>query len=450
MTRSPPSLAWITIACSFSFVVIQLDVTIVNVALPHIGADLGGRIAGLQWVVDAYTLAFAALLLSAGLIGDRLGHRKVYLCGFALFALASAACGAAGDVALLVAARAVQGLGAALLLPSSLALLNEATQHDPPQRARAVASWTAAGGVSIAAGPVVGGLLIAVAGWRSIFLVNLPLCVVGAVLALRLPADRPDAAARRLDPAGQLLAAVTLSCLVGGVIEGGRLGFASPAAAGLLVVAGLAAIGFVAVEHRSDHPMLPLGFFRRRAFSAAVTFGWIVNLAYYGVVFVLSLYLQQTLDYSALTAGLAFLPLTAGFIASNLVSGRMVAAFGPRPPMIVGAVIAAAGYGLLAPLDAGSRYWTMLAPFLLIPAGMGLAVPAMTTTVLSSVERANAGIASGALNAVRQTGGAMGVAAYGAMAAGLGVVQGLRLAALLSALLLLAGAGLGLLVARRA
>ncbi|MCA8017003.1 MFS transporter [Burkholderia metallica] len=447
----PPALARIVATVSTGFVVTQLDVTIVNIALAHLAADLRLPVAGLQWVVDAYTLAFAVLMLSGGALGDRFGARRLYVAGLALFALASLACGAASTPAMLIAARALQGVGAAAMLPNSLALLNDACRHDPHLRARAVGGWTAAGSVSIAAGPVVGGLLIAAWGWRGIFLVNLPLCAAGLAAAYAwVPARRaaatasaPSTSIRTLDLRGQFIAIVMLTALTGAVIEWRPLGFTHPVVAGGFALAALAALAFVAAEARTATPMLPLSLFRHRTFSAAVLFGICVNLTYYGTVFVLALYLQRARGESALQAGLAFLPLTGGFLLSNLASGRVVARHGPRAPMLAGALVAALGYGSLHFVDASTPLAALLVPFLLIPSGMGFAVPAMTTAVLASVAPERAGIASAVLNTARQAGGAMGVAAFGALAGGGGaaqVVAGLRIDTAVSVALLAAAA----------
>jgi DHA2 family methylenomycin A resistance protein-like MFS transporter len=441
------TLRWVLVATSFGFVVVQLDVTIVNLALPRIALDLRTGVSGLQWVVDAYTVSFAVLLLSAGVLGDRFGGRRMYVLGFVIFGLASLGCGLAPSTAVLIVSRTVQGVGAALLLPSSLSLLNHASAHDDRLRARAVAVWTAAGGVSIAAGPVVGGLLVAGLGWRSIFLVNLPLCALAIWLTFRVVpapprAERPPA----LDPAGQVLAVLALAGLTGAIIEIRPLGIGHPLVLGGLALAALTAPALIAVESRKAAPMLPVDLFRRPSFAAAVVFGILVNLTYYGVIFVLSLYLQRALGYSAPAAGLAFLPLTATFIVSNIASGWMTGRMGSRAPMICGAVLGSLGFILLSFLGAESRYPAMLPAFVLIPLGMGLAVPAMTTSILASAERARAGTASAVLNAARQAGGAVGVALFGGLAAA-DLVAGLRASGLLSAGLLgvaaaLAGFGL--------
>lgn len=435
-----PALGRVLATVSVGFVVTQLDVTIVNIALPEIGANLHANVAGLQWVVDAYTLAFAVLMLSAGALGDRFGARRLYAAGIVLFALASLACGVASGAPMLVAARALQGIGAAAMLPNSLALLNQSYGHDPKLRARAVGLWTAAGAISIAAGPVAGGLLIAAFGWRSIFLVNLPICAAG-FLATLLWVPRPEAAVpatahpetagpetapptpRGIDLSGQTLAIVALTAFVAAVIEWRPLGLSHPLVAGGFVLAALAGSAFVAVEARASAPMLPLSLFAGRSFSAAVLFGICVNMTYYGMVFVLSLYLQRVRGYTALQAGLAFLPLTGGFLISNVASGWVVGRFGVRVPMIAGAITAGLGYGLLHLVDASTPLIGLLLPFVLIPSGMGLAVPAMTTAVLASAQASRAGTASAVLNTARQAGGAVGVAAFGALASGAAATQ---------------------------
>lgn len=463
--RFTPALARIVATVSVGFVVTQLDVTIVNIALARIAPDLHANVARLQWIVDAYTLAFAVLMLSGGVLGDRYGARRMYVAGLVVFALASLACGLAANPALLIAARALQGAGAAAMLPNSLALLNEACRHERTLRARAVGFWTAAGAISIAAGPIAGGLLIAAFGWRSIFLVNLPLCAAGLAATLMwIPASRREdsASANRdmnrdtsaaaeapaprphsLDVRGQLLAIVALTAFTGAVIEWRPLGFAHWAVWGGFVLALAAGAAFVALEARIDAPMLPLAMLRNRTFSAAVLFGICVNLTYYGTVFVLALFLQHARGQSPLQAGLTFIPLTGGFLLSNIASGHVVARYGTRLPMIGGALVAGLGYALLIPVDANTPLVGLLAAFLLIPSGMGLAVPAMTTTVLASVEPARAGTASALLNTARQAGGAVGVAAFGALT-GNGtaaqVVSGLHADTAISAALLLIAA----------
>lgn len=435
---------WLTVlAASFGFALIQLDVTIVNVALPTIAASLRTGTAGLQWVVDSYAVLFAALLLSAGCLGDRYGSRRIYLGGLALFAAASIACGLAPTAATLVAGRALQGLGAAAMLPCSLALVNHAAAGDAKFRAKAVGWWTASGSITIAAGPIVGGMLMAAFGWRSIFLVNLPVCALGGLLAYRVTeTDRQQDKARGLDLPGQALGVIALAALTGAVIEARPQGLASATVLALAAAGCLCATGFIRREARTAAPMVDLRLFRNRAVTGAVIFGCLMNLTYYGMVFLLSLYLQRTLGYRPVRAGLAYLPLTASLFAVNIISGSWVGHHGARWPMVIGPLIDAAGFVLLLPLGQGSSYAAMLPAFFFIPAGLGLGVPAMTSLVLSSVEKQMSGLASGILNAARQAGGAVGVALFGTLAGG-DIVRGVHCSALIAAGLLVMASGLG-------
>jgi DHA2 family methylenomycin A resistance protein-like MFS transporter len=437
--KTGAAMGRIVVATSFSFVVTQLDVTIVNVALPHIASSLSVRVAGLSWVVDAYTLPFAVLMLSAGVLGDRFGSRLTYLIGLAIFGLASLACGLAPNAVTMIAARAAQGAGAALLIPSSLALLSQAAGDDHALRARSVGLWTAAGSVAIAAGPVIGGLLVASMGWRSIFLVNVPLCAVGVVLTLQsVSSSNPTDATHHLDPLGQFLSIVALTGLTCSVIEFRPLGIHHPLVIGGAILAVVCGIAFYFAEAKSSDPMLPLGLFHVPNFSPSVVFGTLMNLTFYGMIFVLSLYLQRARGYSALGTGLAYLPMMTTFIFSNVASGIVAARTGPRFPMIAGAVGTLAGYAMLSQLGSRTPYLAMVVPFIIIPASMGFSIPAMTAAVLSSVDRNRTGTASAVVNASRQTGGAIGVAIFGAMVGNTPtqIVQGIRMASLTSVVLL--------------
>lgn len=453
-TDHTPSLA-ILLACSFAFIIVQLDVTIVNVALPQIGHELGAGVTDLQWVVDAYTLGFAVFLLSAGALGDKFGSRRTFMTGFALFTAASLACAMAPTAMALNIARAMQGVGAALLVPSSLAILNAAYAHDKAMLAKAIAWWTAAGGVSIAAGPVLGGLLMSISGWRSIFWVNIPICIAGFWLTSRVvPAAPGRDPHRSLDIAGQLLAIVALTGFIGAVIEYQALGWRHWLVSGGMVLAAVAAGLFIWVEANSKSPMLPLGLFGKAPFSGAVVFGMLMNFSYYGVIFILSFYLQKVRGFDVLHAGLVFLPLTGTFIFSNIVSGWMQARIGVRTPMILGGLIGAAGYALLGwwGISDHATFLNMLPGLALIPAGMGLAVPAMTTSILSGVEARQAGTASAVLNTARQVGGAVGVAVFGALvgaSANADILSGIQLAMAISSGLLLLAALLAFACIRR-
>lgn len=439
MSTQSSRLPLITAAASFGFLVTQLDVTIVNVALDAIGDAFGAPTAQLQWVVNAYVLALAAMLLSAGAIGDRVGPKRAFLAGLVLFGLASAACGFATGPLGLILARVAQGAAGALLIPPSLALIAHAAHGDDRRRAAAVGWWTAAGGVSIAAGPVLGGLLVETLGWRWVFFVNLPLCAIGAVLALLVAPATPAKPKVPFDLPGQGLAVAAVSLLVGGLIEGGHRGWSGAPLAAL--VAGLVLVAaFVAFERHAPHPAMPLSAFRSRPAWSAVVVSSALNFTYYGLIFVLGLFMLRTLHWTPGKAGLAFLPLTATFIVSNLASGALVGRFGARTVTSGGVLLAACGYALTARLGAESGVLDMLPGFALIPGGMGLAIPALTSGLLANVDRHDAGAASGVLNACRQVGGAAGVAIFGALA-GAGITSGLRTSAIVATAMLVAAAG---------
>ncbi|WP_297511820.1 MFS transporter [uncultured Caulobacter sp.] len=438
MSTASSRLAWITAAASFGFLVTQLDVTIVNVALDALGRALGARTAALQWVVDAYVLALAAMLLSAGAIGDRVGPKRAFIAGLVLFGLASAACGLATSPAALIGGRVAQGAAGALLIPPSLALIAHAAHGDDKKRAAAVGWWTAAGGVSIAAGPVLGGLLVESLGWRWVFFVNLPLCAIGAALTAIVAPTTPPRPKVPFDAPGQALAVAAVTLLVGGLIEGGHRGWSGAPTACLIAGVALALV-FGLYERQAPHPAMPPAVFRRRPAWTAVVVGSTLNFTYYGLIFVLGLYLSRALGWSPSRARLAFLPLTATFVVSNLLSGALVARLGAGAVTAGGVLIAACGYALTARLGAASGFLDMLPGFALIPGGMGLAIPALTSGLLASVDRSEAGAASGTLNACRQVGGAAGVAIFGALA-GADLVTGLRASGLVAAVMLVAAA----------
>lgn len=424
-TTTRGSLGWTLAATSLGLIVVQLDITIVNVALPHIGTQLGAAVGGLQWVVDAYTLAFAGLLLSAGAVGDRLGSRGTYLLGIVLFGLSSLGCGLAPDTLTLIIARVVQGGSAAMIMPTSLALISHACGDDHRKRTRAIGWWSSTGGAAVAAGPVIGGFLIDAFGWRSIFLVNIPLCVLALWMVWRYVAESAAHKPGRFDWLGQILAVITLTSLTGAVIEAGSRGWSDPLVVKAFAVAVIGLFGFLIVERLHPHPMLPLAFFRRSTFSAASCVGIVCNFTFYGLIFVLSLYFQQVRHYSPAAAGLAFLPMTGIFVISNIVSGWLASRLGFRLPIAGGLLVGALGFGLLWDVGATTPFVYMALALLLVPTGTGVTVPAMTASVLAAIERQRAGTASAVLNAARQVGGAMGVAVFGGLIARSDVTTGL-------------------------
>jgi MFS transporter, DHA2 family, methylenomycin A resistance protein len=430
------SKQWFTLAAmSLGYGVVQLDVTIVNVAIASIGSSFGSGVAGLQWVVNAYTIAFAALILTAGALGDRIGAKRVFMAGFAIFTLASLACALAPTLTILVAARAIQGLAAAILVPNSLALLNHAYPSDA-ERGRAVAVWAAGASLALTAGPLAGGSLIALSGWRSIFLVNLPLSLIGLWLTWRNADETPKSPRHQLDLAGQAAAIIALACLAGALIEAGKLGWLSGFVLIGFAIALVAAIAFAFIERSSVQPMLPLTLFRNRQFSTTALIGLLVNVAFYGLIFVLSLYFQQSEELSALNTGLAFAPVMAAVFIPNLIAPRIAARIGAPWTIAIGALVAAASSLALLEIHHGIRYGAIVAQLMALGAGLGLLVPPLTSTHMGSVEKSRSGVAAAVLNSMRQTGSVLGVALFGSLIAGSGIIPGLRLALGTSATLL--------------
>ncbi|MEU3527168.1 MFS transporter [Streptomyces sp. NPDC038707] len=414
------------VAAILGTALITLDSTIVTVALPAIESALGGGMSGLQWVVDSYTLALAALMLSTGAFADRAGASRAYALGITVFTLASAACGLAPGLPALIGARTVQGAAAAVVLPASLALVRQA-YPDPARRGRAVAAWAAGSSTALALGPVAGGLLTTWWDWRAIFFVNLPLGVAALVLLVRAPRSARQPAP--LDLPGQATAVLALTALTFAVIEGGTAGLVSGA------VAVAAAAAFVRIETRRTHPVVPLGLFRDRAVRLAVATGSACSVAFYGMVFVFSLFFQRVQGRSALAAGLLFLPMTGLIAVTNVLAGRLAGRYGARVPLLAGQALAVAGLLALFTVDAGTP--APVAAVLLVPLAVGaaLAIPALTTVLLDAVPTERTGVAAGVLNAARQVSGGLGIAVFGTLVAD-GFAAGLRASLTVAAALL--------------
>ena len=432
-------------AALLGFFVITLDALVVNVALPVIGHDLGGGMTGLQWVVDGYTLMFAALLLSAGALSDRIGAHQAFGAGLAVFVAASAACGLAPSLGVLVAARLVQGAGAAVTMPASLALVRQA-YPDPVKRARAIAVWAMGGAVASAAGPVAGGAAtLTLLSWRMIFLINLPVVAV-ALLLLSRTARSPRRAVP-FDWSGQAAAVLAMGALTYGVIEAGAAGLAAPRVLGALAVAVGALAVFLAAQARGAHPMLPLDLFRSRTVVISVSVGFAFMVGFYGLIFLVSLYFQELRGLSALDTGLAFLPMTALVAVLNPAAARLAERVGARVTIVAGQVLMVVGLLTLCLVPAGTPTW--LLAVLMFPVGLGgpLAIPPVTALLLDSVPPERAGTASAVLNTFRQVGGALAVAVFGALLAHHATfLHGLRVSLLIAALLLLATAASSLLL----
>lgn len=436
-TKYRKRILWAT---SLSYVVVILDTSIVNIALARIAATLGSDVSGLQWVVNAYTLTFASLLLTGGLLGDRLGAKNVYMTGLLLFAAASAVCGAAPDLPTLVTARVLQGVGAALLVPCSLSLISTG-YPDATERAGAISIWAGCGGVAMAAGPLAGGLLIHWFGWRSIFFVNVPLAMGGAWLTSRIPRASYRHGSAHMDLAGQAAVIIALGSSISILIEGAKLGWGSTPILCGITLAAAAWLCFVAIERQHTQPMLPPDLFRLPVFSASAFVSMVSALIFYGLLFLLSLYFQEGRGWPAWQTGLAFLPLTVMVAGGSFSASRLCRAYGARHVVVGGFLLYALGFAGLLGLANATSYWRVALYFPAIGFGSGVITPAVTAAVMSTVEKSRAGIAAGVLNASRQSGSAFGVATFGAlMSAARTPGQGVIMAVLLAIGLSLAAA----------
>jgi EmrB/QacA subfamily drug resistance transporter len=384
---------------------VLLDGTVVNVALRTIGSDLDASLAQLQWISNAYLLTLASLILIGGSLGDRLGRRRVFLVGVVWFAVASALCGLAPNAETLIAARAVQGIGGALLAPGSLAIIESGI--DPADRGRAIGAWTGMTSVAAAIGPFVGGALVQYADWRWIFWINAPLAVVTVAVTLAYVPESRTAEEGRYDGLGAGLAALSLAGITYWLIE-----WHSDLAVAGLVVGLVAAVVFVVVERRTRHPMLPLELFASRTFSAANSMTLLVYAALGAVLFFLVIDVQTVLGYGALQAGMATLPITVLMLLLASRGGALGTRIGPRIPMTVGPLVMAVGVAWLSFVEAGTSYWLgVLPPLCVFALGLALMVAPLTATVLGAAPADRAGVASGVNNAVARAGSLFAVAA---------------------------------------
>lgn len=403
---------WILAATILASSMAMIDGTVVNVALPALQANLNATAVDVQWVIEAYSLLLSAFLLVGGALGDHYGRRRIFVIGVALFALASVVCGFASDIRQLIAARALQGLGAALLVPGSLAIISASFSEN--ERGRAIGTWSGASAITTAIGPVMGGWLIEHISWRAVFFINLPLAVAVILISLRHISENKNSEENRIDWVGAILAALGLGALVYGLIESSRFGFHNRSVIFVLIVAGIALAVFLLVEARLSKPMLPLELFRSRIFAGTNLLTFLLYAALGGTLFFLPLNLIQIQHYSPTAAGATLLPFIIIISFLSRWSGGLIAKYGPRPPLIVGPLIAAVGYALfLLPNVGGSYSRTFLPPVVLLGIGMAISIAPLTTAVMNSVAQNRVGIASGVNNAIARTAGLIAIAALG-------------------------------------
>lgn len=414
-----PTGRWVLLATVLGSGMAFIDGTVVNIALPRIAAELDANAAALQWTVNGYTLPLAAFILLGGSLGDRFGRRRVFVVGVTWFAAASLLCGVAPNMETLIAARVLQGVGGALLTPGSLAILQ--SSFATADRSRAIGAWSGLGGIAGAAGPFLGGWLVEVASWRLVFLINLPLAVIVIAVALRhVPESADPEAARRIDGSGAVIGALGLAGVTYGLTAWPARGATDPLVLGALAVGIVGMIGFVLVEARSTHPMLPLAIFRSRALSATNLVTFVVYGALGGVFFFLVITLQVVAGFSPLAAGLSPLPVTVLMLLLSSRAGALAERIGPRIPMSVGPGVCAVGAVLLAGIGPGATYAADVLPGVVVfGLGLSLTVAPLTATALASADDRHAGIASGVNNAVARAAGLMAIAVL-PLAAGVG------------------------------
>src|SRR3954470_20066824 len=395
----------ILLICSLSLFIVGLDITVVNVALPSIGRELGAGISGLQWTVDAYTVVLASLLMFSGSMGDRLGRKGVFIAGLGVFSAASVLCSLAPTVELLVAARVLQAVGASMLNPVAMSIVTN-TFTDPRERAQAVGVWGAVFGVSMALGPIVGGTVISAIGWRAIFWINLPIGLAAIALTLRFIPESRAPRARRFDPVGQILVIVLLATLTAGIIE---------QMVSLFAVAAAALVGLLAYEPRREEPLIDLRFFRSIPFASSIVISVAAFAAFGGFLFLNTLYLQDGRGLSPVHAGLATVPLAIMTVVASPLSGRMVGRRGPRLPLVIAGACLTAACALLAGIDASTPFGRLFAAYVVFGLGFGLVNAPITNAAVSGMPRAQAGVAAAIATTSRQVGQTLGVAVTGAI-----------------------------------
>jgi EmrB/QacA subfamily drug resistance transporter len=409
---------WVLVAMVFGLFMPMLDNLVVNVALPTIQTKLGAGISGLQWVIDAYTLTFASFMLTGGALGDLYGRKRFFMTGLGVFVAGSLLCGLSQTTGQLIGFRALQGLGAAMLLPGSLSIITATFQGH--ERGAAIGIWAAMSGLAVAIGPVIGGLLVEHVSWQSIFYINVPIGILGFALTWYVVSESRDTTkSRRLDPPGLVTGTAGLFFLVYALIEGNGRGWTDGLILAAFALSAVLLAAFFYIESHKESPMLPLGFFRNPTFAASNAVAAAVFFALFGSVFFLTLYLQNVLGYSPAAAGSRLLAFSAVMLVVAPTAGRLSDRFGSRGFMTVGPLVAAMGMALLLRAQVDSSFVSVLLPaFIVLAAGMAMTMTPMTAAVMGSVEPRHAGVASAATNTSREIGGVFGVALLGAVVTG--------------------------------
>jgi EmrB/QacA subfamily drug resistance transporter len=410
-----------------SLFIVGLDVTVVNVALPSVGSELHTGISGLQWTVGAYTVVMASLLMLSGSTADRFGRKRTFVTGLTMFSLASLLCSLAPSVGFLIAFRVLQAVGGSMMNPVAMSIITN-TFTDPRERAQAVGVWGAVFGISMALGPIVGGALVSSAGWRSIFLINLPIGLAAIALTLRFIPESKAPRARRFDPVGQGLVIVALSTLTFGIIEAPSRGWSSPVIVGALSAAGLAFVTLLRYEPRRADPLVDLRFFRSTPFAASIAISVAAFAAFGGFLFLNTLYLQEVRGLSPVHAGLATVPMAAMMMLVSPLSGRIVGRVGPRVPLLISGVCSVTACAMLTGIDAGTSFAWLFAAYVVFGVGFGFVNAPITNAAVSGMPRAQAGVAAAIATTSRQFGQTLGVAVVGAIVASHASASGLSAA----------------------
>jgi EmrB/QacA subfamily drug resistance transporter len=412
--RIKQGTAVILLTMSLGVLIAQVDTSVVNLAVKEIGASLDAGVTALQWVVDAYNLVYASLLLTAGTLADLYGRRRIFALGIALFALGSLVCGLASNASVLIAGRAIAGLGAALEIPTSLAILAVAYQ-DTKQRTHALGVWASCNGLAFIIGPTLGGVLVESVGWRSIFLLIIPICVLALVLTATSVPESKDPKGRRLDAPGQALAIAGLGALAVAVIEGPRWGWGSIGSVAAFVGSALSLMLFVLRQKSSDGALMPLAIFKNRVFSASLGIAAAMTFGMYAMLFLTPLYLQAGRRDGALQAAVELLPMSVTFVIVSQLSGKIANAYGPRLPMTLGMVMMGTGLFMLALIPLSNSLLLIEAALLVIGCGLGLNTGPVNAVAVANVPAARSGTASGLVNTARMVGATLGVAVLGAI-----------------------------------